>query len=52
MTHKESLYPKDWMRIAEKDLKRVDRLLADNDVELAGHLRKSRILSLKEQMNK
>ncbi|KYK35776.1 MAG: hypothetical protein AYK18_12725 [Theionarchaea archaeon DG-70] len=36
MTHRESLYPRDWMRIAEKDLKRVDRLLADNDVELAG----------------
>ncbi len=36
MTHRESLYPVDWMRIAEKDLKRVDRLLADNDVELAG----------------
>lgn len=36
MTRKESLYPADWMRIAEKDLKRADRLLADNDVELAG----------------
>ncbi len=36
MTHRESLYPVDWMRITEKDLKRVDRLLADNDVELAG----------------
>ena len=36
MTHKESVYPVDWMRIAEKDLKRVERLLADNDVELAG----------------
>lgn len=36
MTHRESLYPADWMHIAEKDLKRVDRLLADNDVELAG----------------
>jgi hypothetical protein len=36
MTRKESLYPVDWKRIAEKDLKRVDRLLDDNDVELAG----------------
>jgi HEPN domain-containing protein len=36
MTHKESLYPDDWMHIAEKDLKRADRLLVDNDVELAG----------------
>ncbi len=36
MTREESLYPADWMRIAEKDLKRVEKLLADKDVELAG----------------
>lgn len=36
MPHEESLYPDDWLRIAEKDLKRVDRLLAEHDPELAG----------------
>ena len=36
MTREESLYPADWIRIAKKDLKRVERLLADNDVELVG----------------
>lgn len=36
MPHEESLYPTDWIRIAEKDLKRVDRLLDQHDPELAG----------------
>jgi HEPN domain-containing protein len=36
MPREESLYPKDWLHIAEKDLKRVDTLLADHDPELAG----------------
>ena len=27
MPHKESLYPTDWLRIAEKDWKRVKQLL-------------------------
>jgi HEPN domain-containing protein len=36
MPHEESLYPADWIRIAEKDLKRVKRLLDEHDAELAG----------------
>lgn len=36
MPHEESLYPADWVRIAEKDLVRVDRLLGEHDPELAG----------------
>jgi HEPN domain-containing protein len=32
----ESLYPADWLRIAEKDLARVERLLSDQDAEAAG----------------
>jgi HEPN domain-containing protein len=36
MPHEESLYPADWIRIAEKDLGRVDRLLDEHDPELAG----------------
>lgn len=36
MPHKESLYPADWLQIAEKDLRRVDRLLDEDDAELAG----------------
>lgn len=36
MPHEESLYPADWVRIAEKDLVRVDRLLDEHDPELAG----------------
>lgn len=36
MPQKESLYPADWLRVAEKDLNRVERLLADHDPELAG----------------
>lgn len=36
MPHEESRYPADWVRIAEKDLGRVDRLLDENDPELAG----------------
>jgi hypothetical protein len=35
MPHEESLYPADWVRIAEKDLRRVDRLLDKHDPELA-----------------
>jgi HEPN domain-containing protein len=34
-THKGSLYPADWLRIAEKDLGRVSQLLDAHDVELA-----------------
>lgn len=36
MQHKESLYPADWMRIAEKDWLRIDKLLQANDPEAAG----------------
>ncbi len=36
MPLKESLYPSDWLHIAEKDLKRVSSLLEDDDVEMAG----------------
>jgi HEPN domain-containing protein len=36
MPGEESLYPTDWMHIAEKDLKRVNRLLDEHDPELAG----------------
>lgn len=36
MPNEESHYPDDWRRIAEKDLARVDRSLADGDPELAG----------------
>ena len=36
MPREESLYPADWLRIAERDLKRVDRLLDEHDPELAG----------------
>ena len=36
MPREESLYPADWLRIAEKDLRRVRRLLADHDPEMAG----------------
>lgn len=32
----ESLYPGDWLRIAEKDLGRVERMLATGDPEAAG----------------
>ncbi len=32
----ESLYPGDWLRIAEKDLRRVERMLATGDPEAAG----------------
>jgi HEPN domain-containing protein len=31
-----SLYPADWLRIAEKDLRRVSQLLKAHDTELAG----------------
>ncbi len=36
MSHEESVYPSDWIRIAEKDLKRVNGLLDGLDSELAG----------------
>jgi HEPN domain-containing protein len=36
MPPEESLYPTDWVRIAEKDLGRVSKLLKDQDAELAG----------------
>jgi len=36
MSRKESLYPADWLRIAEKDLRRVGRLLDTHDPEAAG----------------
>jgi HEPN domain-containing protein len=36
MPPEESLYPADWIRIAEKDLERVNWLLEGPDVELAG----------------
>lgn len=36
MPLEESRYPNDWLRIAEKDLARVERSLDDCDPELAG----------------
>ena len=36
MPTKGSSYPADWLRIADKDLKRVKRLLEQDDAELAG----------------
>ncbi len=36
MPHKESLYPNDWFRIAEKDFYRVEQLLSAHDPEAAG----------------
>ncbi len=36
MPRHESLYPDDWLRIAEKDWARVVRLLDAHDVEAAG----------------
>jgi HEPN domain-containing protein len=36
MPPEESHYATDWLRIAEKDLGRVKRLLDDNDIELSG----------------
>ena len=36
MPHEQSLYPADWLRIAEKDLGRVGRLLDEHDPEMAG----------------
>ncbi len=42
MPREESLYPADWIRIAEKDLRRVERLLDDQDPEGAGfHLQQA-----------
>jgi hypothetical protein len=32
MPREESLYSADWLRIAEKDLRRVERLLGDDDL--------------------
>jgi len=36
MPHNESFYPADWLRIAEKDLSRVEKLLGLDDPEAAG----------------
>ncbi len=36
MRREESLYPADWLRIAEKDLRRVEHLLTVQDAEAAG----------------
>lgn len=36
MLREESFYPADWLRIAEKDLGRVERLLSIQDPEAAG----------------
>ncbi len=36
MPRKDSLYPEDWRRIAEKDLRRVEHLLDFGDPEAAG----------------
>lgn len=36
MPRDESLHPPDWLKIAEKDLSRVARLLADKDASAAG----------------
>ena len=36
MPRKESLYPNDWLKIAEKDLTRVESLIKINDPEAAG----------------
>lgn len=36
MPRKESLYPADWLRIAEKDFARVQYLLDSHDAEAAG----------------
>jgi len=42
MPREELLYPTDWIRIAEKDLRRVKRLLDDQDPEGAGfHLQQA-----------
>lgn len=36
MPHNESLYPKDWFRIGDKEIKRAEILLNANDLEGAG----------------
>lgn len=36
MPHEESFYPGDWLRIAERDLGRVDHLLNVQDPEATG----------------
>jgi HEPN domain-containing protein len=36
MPREESLYPAEWLRIAEKDLARAGRLLSIDDPEAAG----------------
>ena len=36
MPRKESFYPADWLRIAEKDLQRAERLVELHDAEAAG----------------
>src|SRR5262245_1591709 len=37
MPSRDSLYPQDWFRIGEKDLKRAEHLLAIDDAEGAGY---------------
>jgi HEPN domain-containing protein len=36
MPHEESLYPPDWLRIAEADWRRARRMMEDNDAAAAG----------------
>ena len=36
MPHEESLYPADWLRLAERDWRRVERVLGEQYPELAG----------------
>lgn len=47
MPRKESLYPDDWLKIAEKDLKRVDSLIKIKDSEAAGFFLQQAIKILK-----
>jgi HEPN domain len=37
MPSRDSLYPQDWFRIGEKDLKRAEHLLTIDDAEGAGY---------------
>lgn len=36
MPHEDSLYPADWLRVAEKDLNRAEHLLSVHDAEAGG----------------
>lgn len=44
MPHEESLYPADWLRIAEKDLGRVENLLGIQDPEASVTLSSRRLV--------